>query len=212
MSSRRRTLAIAVLTLAIVGGGFASTAARIHAWHEQGWTGLYYYPEMKMPAKKGRPAQTISGGQVVMVYGSTPADGRILPTDRVEAVNGIPISDLQALQRLDKQIPAGAEVTVRVRRDDRMVDVPLRLASPLRSPYIVIKTIVSFFVAIVFVGVAIVVFVRRPEDRRAAHGAGWPTPRWRRSGRRRRVRRSASRGPACRSSLRPGQRSVQAVL
>ena len=167
MSSRRRTLAIAVLTLAIVGGGFAYTAARIHAWHEQGWTGLYYYPEMKMPAKKGRPAQTISGGQVVMVYGSTPADGRILPTDRVEAVNGIPISDLQALQRLDKQIPAGAEVTVRVRRDDRMVDVPLRLASPLRSPYIVIKTIVSFFVAIVFVGVAIVVFVRRPDDRRA---------------------------------------------
>src|SRR5688572_13150528 len=105
MSIRRRTLAIAVLTLAVVGGGLAYTVARIHTWHEQGWIGLYYYPEMKMPAKKGRPAQVIGGGEVVLMYGGTPADGRILPDDRVVAVNGIPISDLQGLHRLEAQIP-----------------------------------------------------------------------------------------------------------
>lgn len=166
MSARRRNLAIAVLTLAIVGGGFAYTAARIHAWHEQGWTGLYYFPDIPMPAKKGRPARSIAGGEVVMVYGGTPADGRILPSDRVAAVNGIPITDLQALHRLDEQTPSQAEVVYRVRRGGKLVDVPVRVDSPLRSPYIVVKTVVSIVVAIVFVGVGVFVFFRRMDDRR----------------------------------------------
>lgn len=166
MSARRRNLAIAVLTLAIVGGGFAYTVARIHAWHDQGWTGLYYFPDIPFPAKKGKPAQSIGGGEVVMVYGGTPADGRILPTDRVAAVNGIPITDLQALHRLEEQTPSQAEVVYRVHRGGKLVDVPVRVDSPLRSPYIVVKTVVSFFVAIVFVGVAVFVFFRRTDDRR----------------------------------------------
>lgn len=166
MSARRRTLAIAVLTLAFVGGGFAYTVARIHAWHEQGWTGLYYFPEVQMK-KKGRPSQPIFGGEVVMVYGGTPADGPILPTDRVTAMSGVPIADLQALRRLEERIPPRGEVTVRVQRGKRLVDVPLRLDSPLRSPYIMVKTVVSFFVAVIFIGVAVVVFLRRPDDRRA---------------------------------------------
>ncbi|MFL6248792.1 MAG: SpoIIE family protein phosphatase [Thermoanaerobaculia bacterium] len=166
MSARRRTLAIAVLTLAIVGGGFAYTAARIRAWHQQGWTGLYYFPDIPMPAKKGKPARSIGGGEVVMVYGGTPADGRILPTDRVTAVNGIPIADLQALRRLEDQTPSQAQVLYRVQRGARLVDVPVRVDSPLRSPYVVVKTVVSLFVAIVFVGVAVFVFFRRPDDRR----------------------------------------------
>lgn len=167
MSARRRTLAIAVLTLAVVGGGFAYAAVRIQLWHEQGWTGLYYFPDIPIPSKKGKPQASLGGGEVVMVYGGTPADGRILPTDRVESVNGIPISDIRALRLFELQVPDRGEVVLRVRRGERLVDVPLRLESPLRSPYVVVKTVVSFIVAIVFVVVAIVVFLRRPDDRRA---------------------------------------------
>jgi serine phosphatase RsbU (regulator of sigma subunit) len=167
MSAHRRTLAIAVLTLAFVGGGFAYTVLRIHAWHEQGWTGLYYFPEIKASQKKGGPAKSIFSGDVIMVYGGTPADGTILPTDHVTGVNGIPIANLQALRRLEERIPPRGEVTIRVRRGKLLVDVPLRLDSPLRSPYILVKTVVSFSVAFVFIGVALVVFLRRPDDRRA---------------------------------------------
>jgi Stage II sporulation protein E (SpoIIE) len=163
-SSRRRTLAIFILTLAVAGGAIAYTFVRINEWHEQGWAGLYYFPEL--PGEKNTDLQIFSG-EVMMIYGGTPADGVIRPTDRVLAVNGIPTRDLARLRELEERLTSGSEVRYRVSRDGRVVDVPLHLASPARSPYIVTKTIVSLGVAFIFIGVAVFVVLRRADDSRA---------------------------------------------
>jgi hypothetical protein len=168
MSTRRRTLAIYVLTLAIFGGGLAYTVVRIQDWHTRGWTGLSYFPDVPTPKTKINARQFVTaGGELMMIYDGTPAKGRIRSSDRVVAVNGIPIGDLQALRRLEKQLTSGSEIRYRIDRGGRLVDVPMRLASPLQSPYIVIKTVVSLIVALIFVGVAVFVLLRSHDDRRA---------------------------------------------
>jgi hypothetical protein len=168
MSSRRRTLAIYLLTLAIFGSGLGYTIVRIHDWHTRGWTGLSYLPEVPPPKTKVDARQlATASGELLMVYDGTPAKGRIRSSDHVVAVNGIPIGNLQALRRLETQLTSGSEVRYRVNRGGRLVDLPMRLASPLQSPFIVIKTVVSLTVAFIFVGVAVFVFLRSNDDRRA---------------------------------------------
>ncbi|HYC62090.1 MAG TPA: SpoIIE family protein phosphatase [Thermoanaerobaculia bacterium] len=162
-SSRGRALIVYVLTLALVGAAVAYTMMRIAAWHEQGWTGVFYFPEI--PGQKGE--QEVLSGEVIMIYGGTPADGRILPADRIVGVNGIPVRNLAAVRAIEEKLVSGDEVRYQVRRGRRIVEVPLRLASPLRSHYIVTKTVVSFGVALIFVGVAVFVALRRADDRRA---------------------------------------------
>lgn len=168
MSARRRALVISIITLAIVGGGFGYTISRIYVWHQQGWTGLFYFPDLSVaPATKTRPAPLASSGEVITVYGGTAADGRILPGDRIVSVNGVPIGNLAGVRALEPKLSSGSEVVFRVRRANGLIDVPLRLDSPLRCSYIVVKTVVSFFVALIFAGVGLFVFLRRTDDRRA---------------------------------------------
>ncbi len=167
MSPRRRALAIYALTFAIFGGGLAYTVARIHHWHTLGWTGLSYLPTVPAPKKKiSTPVATVSG-ELIMVYDGTSADGPIRPSDRIVAVNGVPIGDMARLKRLEAQLTSGSEVRYGVDRGGRHVEVPVRLASPLQSPYILIKTVVSLSVALIFVGVAVFVLLRSSADRRA---------------------------------------------
>jgi hypothetical protein len=167
MSPRRRTFAVLILTLAFVLVAFGYTLARIRAWHQQGWAGFYYFPEVTAKGNKSAEAKTLLKGEVVMVYGGTPADGTILSTDRVLAVDGIPIDNLAELRRLEPRLNTGSEVYYSVERGKRVVDVPLRLASPFRAPYVVVKLVVSMVVAAIFIGVAVFVFLRRADDRRA---------------------------------------------
>jgi serine phosphatase RsbU (regulator of sigma subunit) len=169
MSPRSRTLAIYLLTLAIFGGGFGYTIVRIREWHTRGWTGASYLPEIPRTKKKiTRPNPFASNsGELVMVHSGSPADGFILPNDQVVAVNFIPIGNQTALRKLDKQIAKGDTVHYRVIRGGRLVDVPLQLASPLRSPFMVVKLVTAFVVAFIFIGVAVFVFLRSTGDQRA---------------------------------------------
>jgi serine phosphatase RsbU (regulator of sigma subunit) len=163
MSTRRRTIAIYAITLAIVGAAVGYTVGRIQKWHTIGWAGVYFYPEL--PQKKN--AVWASSGQVVMIYGGSPADGALKSHDRILAVNGVPLHDLARLRALNDRLTTGSDVRYTVLRNGKTVMVPLRLASPLRSPYIVLKSVVSFFVAFIYIGVAVFVFLRRADDRRA---------------------------------------------
>src|SRR5688572_12996401 len=118
MSPRSRTLAIYLLTLAIFGGGLAYTVVRIQDWHTRGWTGLNYFPDVSSTKKQKTTAQQFGAvsGELVMIYGGTPAEGRILPTDRIVAVNGVPIGNLPELRRLESELTFGGEVRYRIQR------------------------------------------------------------------------------------------------
>jgi serine phosphatase RsbU (regulator of sigma subunit) len=164
MSVRRRNAVLFALTLGIVGAGFGYTIGRIIKWHQLGWSGMYYYPPM--PVSPAQPF-AMRAGEVLMTYGGSPADGKVLPHDRVVAVNGIPIQEGARLRALSERLGRSATITYRLDRGGRIVEVPLQLGSPLRSPYIVLRSAVSLVVAAVFIGVAVVVFLRRPGDQRA---------------------------------------------
>ncbi|HYO78601.1 MAG TPA: hypothetical protein VE010_19230, partial [Thermoanaerobaculia bacterium] len=164
MSARKRFLLIFVITLAVAGAGFGYLFGRMHRWHDRGWTGASFYPEM--PSWQRTPTFGAKPGDVLMVYGGSPADGRLLPYDRVTHVNGIPIRDAKRLRALDRSLPGHSVVTYTVLRQGKQVHVPVRIDTPLRSPYIVLKSFVAFCVALVFIGVAVIVFMRRPEDER----------------------------------------------
>lgn len=171
MTDRNRFLFIFVLTLAVVGAGFGYTIGRIHKWHQRGWVGVYYYPELpqrkdKKPTKREERLQA-KPGEVIITFGGTSADGKILYADRILSVNGIPIKNVAQLRALDETVTVGDTVTYRVWRKGRTLEIPLTLQSPLRSKFVVLKTAVAFFVALVFVAVSLLVYVRRPDDRRA---------------------------------------------
>ncbi|HYK03664.1 MAG TPA: SpoIIE family protein phosphatase [Thermoanaerobaculia bacterium] len=172
MSARNRFVLIFVITLAVAGAGFGYLAGRIVKWHSRGWTGVNFYPEMpQTPSKRGsRQASQSFGaeaGEILMVYGGSPADGRLRAYDRIVSVNGIRIQELKRLRELGERLPGGATVTYRVRRGGALLDVPVRLGTPLRSPYIVVKSLMAVVVAVIFIAVALIVFVRRPDDERA---------------------------------------------
>ncbi|HEY0143297.1 MAG TPA: SpoIIE family protein phosphatase [Thermoanaerobaculia bacterium] len=169
MSPRKRLLIVLVLTLAAVGAALGFAIGRIHHWHGKGWTGVAYTPELpeqpksssKMGGFQNRP------GEVVMTYAGSPADGKIHSFDEIILINGIDRADGKKLRALRERTRSGDSITYRIKRGTRLIDVPVQLTSPLRSPYVLTRTLLSFIVALTFIGIAFLVFVRQPRDRRA---------------------------------------------
>jgi serine phosphatase RsbU (regulator of sigma subunit) len=168
MSPRARASLLLILTLGVSSAGFGYLFGRMHKWHERGWAGVYFYPDVPQPKAKAPDfAGSFVAGQVIMLYAGSPADRVLRQGDRIVSVNGIPVSDKPALKALDESLPDRATVTYRVERGGKQIDVPLRLDTPLRAPYILLKTLVAMVVAAAFIAVPVVVFQRRPDDPRA---------------------------------------------
>lgn len=168
MSPRKRLLIVLVLTLAAVGAALGFAIGRIHHWHQKGWTGLFYTPDLGNQPKN----QTFGGwqnrpGEVMMTYSGSPAEGRVLSFDEVISINGIPRSDARRLTALREQLDSGDTVTYRIKRGEKQLDVTVQLRSPLRSAYILSRTLLAVGVAMTFIVIAFLVFVRQPTDRRA---------------------------------------------
>src|SRR5688500_2379349 len=112
MSPRARASLLLVLTLAVSSAGFGYMFGRMHKWHERGWAGVYFYPDLPQHKKKG---PELSGGfvpgQVMMLYAGTPADRVLRQGDRIVSVNGIPVRDKPRLKALDESLPDRATVT-----------------------------------------------------------------------------------------------------
>jgi serine phosphatase RsbU (regulator of sigma subunit) len=172
MTSRHRLIVAIGLAALFLASAAAFTLTRMARWQERGWLGVTYAPYFAPAVAAGRaqrPAPYGSlPGEVLMTYRGSPADGRLLGRDRIVAINGIPVEDVARLRALDKALPRDATVHFRVQRGASTVDVPLQFASPFRTPYILVKAIVAFGVALTFAAVGLLVFAQRPEDRRAA--------------------------------------------
>jgi serine phosphatase RsbU (regulator of sigma subunit) len=169
MAGRRRFVLIFVITIAVAGAGFGYLAGRIVKWHSRGWTGVNFYPELPQASSRRStgPSFGATAGDVLMIYRGSPADGPLRAYDRIVSVNGIPVAETPRLRTLDESLPGNATVSYRVQRGGKLVDVPVRFGTPLRSPYIIFKSLVACIVALIFMAVGLVVFVRRPDDERA---------------------------------------------
>jgi len=158
---RRVTLAI-VLTLLFAGGVAAYTAMTMRYWHRQGIAGLSYFPMSGQKAAFG-----FKPGLVILVYPYGPAEhAGMLARDELVSIGGIPVSDVQRLRALDARLRTGDPLVYRVRRNGRELELPVRLASPLTNPILLGSSLLRVIVAIAFIVIGLVVFSRRPEERR----------------------------------------------
>ena len=168
MSPRKRLLIVLVLTLAAVGAALGFAIGRIHHWHGKGWTGLMYTAAMpEQPQRMKGTGWESRPGEVIMTYGGSPADGVIRSFDEILTINGIDRDDARALRALRERLNKGDTVTYQIRRGGRTLIIPLRLTSPLRSPFALTRTMLALAVALTFIGIAFLVFLRQPNDRRA---------------------------------------------
>ncbi|PYQ31291.1 MAG: hypothetical protein DMF56_05155 [Acidobacteria bacterium] len=165
---KRRVAVVLLLTLVIAGGSIVYTAMRLRYWHRVGISGLNYFPvtgpQSKRPAVFG-----FKPGAVLIVYGSSGADQAGVRTrDEVVSINGIPVGDVTRLRALDRRAKSGDVLMYRVKRDKRVLDLPVRVTSPLANPTFLAMFVVRVLVASVFVLIGLVVFTRRTDDRRVA--------------------------------------------
>jgi serine phosphatase RsbU (regulator of sigma subunit) len=158
---RRVTLAV-VLTLLFAGGVAAYTAMTLRYWHRQGIAGINYFPASGQKAAFG-----FKPGMVILVYPYGPAEhAGMRARDELVSIGGIPISDVPRLHALDARLRTGDTVVYWARRDGRELKLPVRLASPLTNPILLGSSILRVVVAIAFIVIGLVVFSRRPEERR----------------------------------------------
>src|SRR5688500_11795669 len=158
-------LAATIIVLGtMVGYGFV----RLRDWDRRGTVGVTYMPPFE--TKSGKAPRAIWGikpSTVFMTYPGAPAaNAGIKSGDALVSINGIPIKDQAALARLDKRLKTGDAVTYRIGAGKTMRDVTMRLASPIRLPVFVASLAIASFVALAFVGIGLLVFVKNPNDRR----------------------------------------------
>ena len=174
MTPRRRLTSAVVLTVVAFAAMVIAIGFRMQHWNRIGWTGINYFPAMPKKARAGaaaaRPAKAFmfEAGQVIVSYPGGPgALAGITGADAIQSINGIPIADQTRLAALDRTLKSGDIVRYHVRRGKTERDVGVQLHSPIRDPRIVGSTLLSILLAISFTAIGMIVFVRRPEDRRA---------------------------------------------
>ena len=165
--SRRWTGMLIATTL--VAGTLALAVWRLGVAHRRGWAGFQLVPQ-KRAASKPAPELPFGWryGGVMFVFPGSPADRAGVTTrDNVEAINGFPTSDWDAMKRLDTTVRRGDVVVYRLRRGGAARNVPIRFESPTLSHVFLPMLIASFLVAIVFFVIGSFIFWRGPTDRRA---------------------------------------------
>jgi GAF domain-containing protein len=156
-------LAIA-LAAVLVGGMAGFTLLRLQKWDEMGWVGMSW---IQMHGEKAPKVFGMHDGQIIVVYQGTPAErAGIKPGDVIRAIGGIGRNEIKRLRVLDERVKAGDSVVFTLERGKATRDVALRFESPLRSRFLWLTLIVYSGVAAAFVAIGLLVFTRRPDDRR----------------------------------------------
>jgi serine phosphatase RsbU (regulator of sigma subunit) len=178
MTPRRRLVSAVVMTALAFAVMLAFIGFRLHHWSEIGWAGVNYFPVVK--TKPGKPKVRVSTtpssrmpfimepGRVIVAFPGGPAaragmDGN----DAIQAINGFSLLDAKQLEQLDRKVRVGDVVTYHVRRGKVERDVPVRFVSPVTLPRMLISMIISVVLALSFAFIGLIVFVRKPDDRRA---------------------------------------------
>jgi len=165
MSPRTRIVLVSLLTIVVMGASLGHMVARARHWHERGWGGVAYL--FGQSAAVQAKVMGLKLYQVMMTASQSPADGRLLYRDEILTLNGIARHDTGRLAALDARTKRGDTVVYRIRRGKEIRDVPLRFESPLRSRHVILRHFAALAVALTFVGIALVIIIRAPNDMRA---------------------------------------------
>lgn len=160
MTRRTLVLIVVVLELAIIG---TLVTQRVVEWHRIGWTGFTYHPQRDNPEKLPDLPIFGSPGKIWMVTPGSPADrAGLTPEDRIEAVDGIPITEVDALEDLSASLRSGDAVTYTVARGEETRAVEVTLVSPLESGLQVGTLATNIFAGLVWLAISLLVYWSRP--------------------------------------------------
>lgn len=162
---KRRLGLISAATVLVVSAAIGYLIGRSEEWHKRGWSGVYY---ISGPNAEGQARlYGFKQHEVMMTASGSPADGLLNAHDEILTINGVSRDDRPALKKLDETLKRGDTIAYRIRRGGKVLDVPMQLASPLSSPYILIRLAISLLVALTFVALGLLIIARAPADDRA---------------------------------------------
>ena len=165
MTPRKRFALILGLTILAVSAAIGYMVFRGQTWHRRGWAGVSFIAGFN--AAQQAKVMGLKEGAVMMTVAGAPADSQLLYGDQILAIDGIPLKEVQRLRELDARVRTGSVVTYRVQRGNRIVDVPLRFASPWRSRPVIVTHIIGLLVGLTFITIGLIVILRTPNDARA---------------------------------------------
>ena len=162
---KNRVLTAVALTLLLAGGAVLYTIVRLQYWDRAGITGIAYFPTTGPQSKK--PTFGFKPGMIFLVYPSSAAErAGVLTRDEIISISNIPPKDTESLRALDARLKTGDVIVYRLSRGGRVLDIPVPLASPLANPMFVLTLAVRSVVALAFVIIGLVVFMRRSDQQR----------------------------------------------
>jgi hypothetical protein len=168
MSTRTRFLVILIVTAAAVSAMTVYTILRLRYWDERGSAGLSYI-QVTPSAKKQPVFFGLKPGDVVVTYpGGAAESSGVKARDHLLAIGGLPITDLEALAKLDARVRTGDTVVYRIQRGKETREIPVRFASLVRTPLFIASTVIAFLVAAAFIAIGLLVFTRQQKDERVS--------------------------------------------
>jgi len=157
-------LAVAGLLLAMFAV-LAVASARADLAH--GWAGFGFQAAVPEDVPIALPILGASGRVLAIAAGSPAQHAGIEADDVVVSIDGIPISDLEALRRHRIELRPGDTIEVQLRRQGETVTTPVVLSSSLRSQQVVIGAVSSLVTGLVFLAISLLVAWVQPRSRAA---------------------------------------------
>lgn len=157
-----------LIAVVLVAGTLGMAVWRLRIVHDRGWAGFAALPQKTSNTKKEPLPFGWRMGSVFVVNPGSPADRAGIATgDDLLAVNGIPTTERDRIDRLDDNVHRGDVVVYRIRHNGVERNVAIRFESVVTSPIFLSMLIASVVVAIIFFAIGLFIFWRDPVDRRA---------------------------------------------
>lgn len=164
MARNRRIVFAYAFTLFVLLISAALLTVRVRVAREKGTAGFNYVEPTrgKQPKVFG-----LGAGQVMMVLpDGMAAKAGLRRGDQIVTINGHALTDSAGLRDVDAAAKVGDGIVYRIRRGDEVRDIRVVLGSPFTNPFLIGYVFVNLFVAVCFIATGLLVFARKPEDRR----------------------------------------------
>ncbi len=167
MSVNQRRVAGAAAALLVLVAASAFVVWRLRATGRAGWTGASYFAVVKVKGKRPTVSPIAPGGVYILYPGSPAEAAGMRRGDRVLAINGVPLDDERGITALAQRLHYGDTIAYRVDRGGVRRDLAVRMGSPLEVPAFLGLFGVTCVIALIFLGIGLFVYWRRPRDVRA---------------------------------------------
>jgi serine phosphatase RsbU (regulator of sigma subunit) len=163
----RKILVLAITAFQVLVFG-SLIVWRVVGWNHDGWAGMAYNIDTEV--EREVPVAVVFASsdsrRVEMVSPGTPADrAGVAVGDRVVSVNGIPVADIDRLEKLADLSRTGDELGYLLETEHGARDVTLTLEAPYRHPLVVSGTATSVIAGAVFLLISMLVYWSRPRSR-----------------------------------------------